>query len=863
MDPPNNHDDSGRVQLLEEDYRHLWATSVNAVLVTDEQWRISLANPACLKVFGYSPEELVGQNIEVLQPAGEQARDEAGGRWLRPGAQEPFDSNPREAVGLHRGGYEFPIEIALTRLSQDDRAIHVAFIRDVTERKAAEQAEKESEERYRVFAENFPGGNTAVLDKDLRITFIEGQDAKTYGPMETFIGKLLHEVAPPETCAAVEANLRRAFEGETVTYETNYKGGTRYRARATPLFSKDGAINEVMVVAVNIPEEERAQEALRESEQQMRLFMEATADCLWKWDLIGGKVVRSVGFNRVFGYAMEEVDSNITWWEERLHPDDRAKVLSTFQDTMARGGNACSYEYRFRCKDGTFAAIHDRAYIVRDARGKPLRALGAMTDITERRRAEEELKREKEILAKIFNNIPVMIGFVGTDGSVSLVNPEWERTIGWTLKELRNQNVDIFAEAYPDPSYRDKVLDFVAAATGEWADLKIKVRDGHVIDAVCAVVHLSDGTKVAIAQDITAQKRAQEVLRESEERFRLLAEVTNDAIWDWDLITNDLWWNEGFETLFGYSRAEIEKTIDSWSNRVHPAERGRVISGLHRMIDEGGTTWSDEYRFLCKNGTYAYVLDRGHVIRKADGKPVRMVGGMRDLTERSKAEEASQAFPAELLRAQDDERRRIARELHDSTAQELAVVAMNLSRLEEWIEGRNPWAENLLADSLAVLNEGNRDLRTLAHLLHPPMLEELGLIGALRDYVEGFSARSGVEVEFEFAEDFERCPEQIETALFRVVQESLSNVHRHSESKFARVTLARVRDTIELTVADRGRGLPAGLLIGAAEHARVGVGISGMRQRMAQLRGRLEISSNETGTTVRAILPFCPRGTSR
>lgn len=102
--------------------------------------------------------------------------------------------------------------------------------------------------------------------------------------------------------------------------------------------------------------------------------------------------------------------------------------------------------------------------------------------------------------------MPVMIGFVAEDGRVKLVNPEWERTMGWTLKELQEQDVDIFAEAYPDVLYRQEVRDFITAATGEWVDLKIRVRDGRVIDAACAVVHLSDGTKVAIAQDITERK---------------------------------------------------------------------------------------------------------------------------------------------------------------------------------------------------------------------------------------------------------------------------------------------------------------------------------------------------------------------
>jgi len=144
-------------------------------------------------------------------------------------------------------------------------------------------------------------------------------------------------------------------------------------------------------------------------------------------------------------------------------------------------------------------------------------------EIAERRSAEEELKKEQEILGKIFDNIPVMIGFVGDDGRVKLVNPEWERTIGLTLKELQEQNVDIFAEAYPDLQYRQEVLDFVAAATGEWVDLTIKVRDGRVIDAACAVVHLSDGTKVAIAQDITERKGAEERIRATSEQLRALS----------------------------------------------------------------------------------------------------------------------------------------------------------------------------------------------------------------------------------------------------------------------------------------------------------------------------------------------------
>jgi PAS domain S-box-containing protein len=150
-----------------------------------------------------------------------------------------------------------------------------------------------------------------------------------------------------------------------------------------------------------------------------------------------------------------------------------------------------------------------------------------------------------------------------------------------------------------------------------------------------------------------ARIRAYEAQHESEERFRLLSKATNDAIWDWDLATNTLWWNEGFETLFGFRRDEVEPTIDSWYNRVHPDEREPVIADVHRAIDGGAASWSGEYRFRRKDGTFAYVLDRGHVIRDAQGKPVRIIGGMTDLTTRKQAEEKLQEQAALLDKAQD------------------------------------------------------------------------------------------------------------------------------------------------------------------------------------------------------------------
>ena len=150
-------------------------------------------------------------------------------------------------------------------------------------------------------------------------------------------------------------------------------------------------------------------------------------------------------------------------------------------------------------------------------------------EITERKRAEDELRKEKEILQKIFDHIPVMINFIDQKGRLKLVNREWERTLGWTLEEVLSQNLDILAEAYPDPQDRQKVLDFVVRTNGEWADFKTRVRDGRVIDTSWAIIHLSEGTIIGIGQDITERKRAEEQLRATGEQLRALSASLNSA----------------------------------------------------------------------------------------------------------------------------------------------------------------------------------------------------------------------------------------------------------------------------------------------------------------------------------------------
>ena len=225
--------------------------------------------------------------------------------------------------------------------------------------------------------------------------------------------------------------------------------------------------------------------------------------------------------------------------------------------------------------------------------------------------------------------------------------------------------------------------------------------------------------------------------------------------------------------------------------------------------------------------------------------------------DRARSEKALHHLSARILQLQDEERRHIARELHDTTAQNLAALSMNLSALCDRAATMDPRAREILEDTRRCAENCVRELRTMSYLLHPPLLDEVGLAGAVREYADGFAARSGIRVDLELPPRLGRLPIDIETALFRVMQESLANILRHSGSPSASIQFALGPSEIRLDVRDAGRGIPADKQPGAGgEVVSLGVGIRGMFERVRQLGGRLDVHTGEGGTTVRATLPL-------
>jgi two-component system sensor histidine kinase UhpB len=357
------------------------------------------------------------------------------------------------------------------------------------------------------------------------------------------------------------------------------------------------------------------------------------------------------------------------------------------------------------------------------------------------------------------------------------------------------------------------------------------------------------------------RKRADEALRGSEERLRLAMTAAKEAIWEYRPVTGFVRWNKTDDGV-SQSKPETGSPAELWVSGVHAEDRERVFSSFFGALQGPALLWSEEYRLVGADGECSTIHDRAVIARDSSGAATRVVGAMLDVTGLKRAEEALQEsnrklhqLSRDLLRSQDHERRRIARELHDSTSQLLAALSTNLSRLRD--SNLEPdRRKQTLSQASELAAACAKEIRTVTYLLHPPLLDEIGLPAALQAYAQGFNQRTGIEVEIKIPPDFGRLSIELEATLFRIGQEGLSNVHRHSGSPLALIQLERNPDEVRLVIQDWGRGLPAALLRQTKGFVRFGVGIMGMVERAEQLGGRLELATNDAGVRLTVTLPL-------
>jgi PAS domain S-box-containing protein len=398
-----------------------------------------------------------------------------------------------------------------------------------------------------------------------------------------------------------------------------------------------------------------------------------------------------------------------------------------------------------------------------------------------------------------------------------------------------------------DTMYRTTITDISARVRAEET---LRQAHSELEDRVRERTAELAGVVVELRREITERQRAEAILRLQDLIVKNMAEGVcliraRDSV--------IIYANPTFEKLFGYDLGELNgKHVSVLNHGLHDKDPNQVAREItDELIAHDIATY--EVQNVRKDGTPFWCRAHTSTFEHPEHGTI-WVAVHEDITERKRGEEALRQLSVRLLQTQDEERRRIARELHDSTGQKLAALAMNLSLLGKSAETLDARARKARTESLERLDRSSRDIRTLSYLLHPPLLDERGLAAAVRWFTDGFTQRSGLDVKLEVPADLQRLPEEIEIALFRIVQEGLTNTHRHSGSSTATIRLMADQNHVQLEMRDAGKGLPKPQSDGYV--APLGVGITGMRERVKQLGGQMKMESGSRGTIVSVTLPL-------
>jgi len=471
------------------------------------------------------------------------------------------------------------------------------------------------------------------------------------------------------------------------------------------------------------------------------------------------------------------------------------------------------------------------------------------TELAERKLTEEKLRQSERRLRLILDQIPAAVWT--TDGDLRILSASGAGLAAANLRpeDLAGKTVPEFLgtedeKAKPLSAHR-------AALRGKPRSYEIELA-GRTFAAHLEPLHDAEGKIsgiIAVALDVTEGKRAQE----SVAKLAAIVESSQDAIMGTSLEGTFTSWNRGAEQLYGYKEEEV---IGRHASMTAPPNRHKEISQIFEKVKRGVRVPPFETVRLRKDGGLIDVSLAVSPVKDPSGRIVGVSAIAHDIGDLKRIEGELRKLSARLLKMQDDERRYIARELHDGAIQGLAAAVINMSMVKEAVQ-LPPEPLKALEEALKLTGNAVREIRTFSYLLHPPLLDVTGLASALRWYVEGYSRRSGIKVNLKLSENGYQIGKEVELTLFRIVQEALANIHRHSGGHEATIHLQQTEEGLTLIVSDNGHGMDTQTLEKVkSEGAALGVGIAGMKERLRQLGGQLEISSDGSGTIVTAALPL-------
>jgi len=837
----------------EERYRHLFYSNPVPLWIYDLETKAFLeVNNAAISHYGYHREEFLSMSVIDIRPKEdskrflELARDVETGHLIHNGLWRHLKKN----------GDLIDVDITSYHIDYQGKPAVLVMSIDITEKMRAEDYLKNSELRFRSLIEK-SSEVIALTDRQGRILYISPSIQTTLGYLpEDRIGKSGFGSMHPEDAPRMKMIMEKllAFPGSSSKAQWRHQhanGDWRWMDGIAANLLNDPAVNAVVNNFRDITAQKEAENKIILEKELSASIINSLPGIFYLFDDTGKYLHWNRNFEKVSGYSPEEINKMQPL--DFIDIDERELVKEKIGKAFETG--SAEVEANILTKEGKkipyFFTGHSAEFENKSC------LIGMGIDISDRIKAEAATKESKDEYRSLFEQASDAIMVTDFKGNFIDVNTSLCDMFGYTKQELMQLNIT----ALIDPEQlRAQPIKFDLLAEGKqiFTERRMITKDGTFISVEANVKKCMDNRIIAIARDITERKKGAEIIRISNERYDMIAKATNDSIWDWNLLTNKVIRDEKkLETLFGYEGWNETEVDYFWNKIAHPEDWERVTKRRNAIFKNASQNyWEDEYRFLKTNGEYAYVHDRGYIIRNEDGKPIRMIGASQDITERKKDEKELQEknielklLSAYLQNVREEERKYIAREVHDELGQLASALKIDIDWLGIKIVALEEPAKNRIAHANKTIEVLINSVRKIASSLRPSILDDFGLNAALLWQCAEFQNLNGIECIFEPGFDDKDLNINIKTELFRMAQESLTNVMRHAKAGSVTVSTKEDIENIYLTIADNGQGFePA--------QRKNTLGMIGLRERALSLGGKLQIESAiGKGTTICAIVP--------
>jgi PAS domain S-box-containing protein len=691
-----------------------------------------------------------------------------------------------------------------------------------------------------------------------------------------------------------EEHLEAASEGRSV--EENWlvrKDGSRFWADTILTASHDdeGKLRSFSVVTQDITEKKEAERNLKEAEDRLRTLVEHVPAITYTGEVGGDRALAYVSpqIEEVLGYSPREVMADPDHWTKMLHPHDKRWVLAEDRRTGETGG-PLALEYRMFARNGRVVWLRDEATLVRDEVGNPLHWQGFMLDITKRKKAEERLRESEELYRNVVEQAAENIFLVDPyTKHILQANASFHHSLGYEAEELRRLTLsDIVAHDHVSIDRNvQRVLDEGRLSIGE---RRYRRKDGSLINVEVSAGAIAYGGRPAlcvVAHDVTQRKMAEEALRRSLDALLALYEtgqILSSSLEREEIgsrllqvvrrVSNltaavisipdengelSIWRSSGLDGLWRQARFAPEAL--SARREVLESREHRLLRLRRPEDDPRGRHLVSLYLPLLVRDRIVGVLEAygpealgevgSEILISLANQAASALENARLYAELTERENQLRHLVEKLITAQEEERRRVAHDVHDGLAQTAAAAHQHLQAFARHNPPDSARGQEELDETLQLVREVVGEARGVIHDLRPTVLDDFGLAAAVRLQVQMLRSE-GLEVGLEEAVGDERLPPEVETTLFRVAQEALTNVRKHARASTAHVVLDRSGRAVRLMVRDEGRGFrpdEATRSNGPGER----VGLSGMRERLSLLGGKFELQSEPgSGTTVTA-----------